>query len=87
MVADIRVGFMDRNLDVPNEIKSTFESINYPRPQLAQTLDATFRELGFHKKVLGKDIKLSKFLFGLKIVKKGFLKCLEILSKRRFLES
>lgn len=61
MVADIRVGILNRHLNVPQDIKKIFESINYPRPELAKKLDTTFRNLGFHKKVLGKDIKVQKY--------------------------
>lgn len=61
MVADIRSGYLNSNLNVPADILSLFQSINYPRPGLAKNLDSTFRKLGFHKKVIGKDIKLQKY--------------------------
>lgn len=61
MVADIRKGKLDRNLPVHKSVQTTFESMNLPRPDLSKRLDSTFRMLGFHKKVLGKDIKVTKY--------------------------
>lgn len=58
MVADIRTGKLDRNLQIDAESRMIFESANIPKPALAKRLDDTFRKLGFHKKVLGKDIQI-----------------------------
>lgn len=38
-----------------------YESSHLPRPDLSTKLDNTFRELGFHKKVLGKDVKMQAY--------------------------
>ena len=56
MCVDLRVGKLDRLLEVGKLDRQSFEGISIPRPRLALQLDRTFRELGFHKKVLGKDI-------------------------------
>ena len=61
MVADIRNGKLDRNLHISEESRLIFESANIPRPQLATRLDNTFRNLGFHMKVLGKDIQIRPY--------------------------
>ena len=61
MVADIRTAKLDRNLQVPQETRVAFEASNLPRPLLASKLDFTFRQLGFHNKVLGKDINIQPF--------------------------
>ncbi len=61
MVADIRQGRLDRSLQVSSESRQIFESTNLPRPLLAERLDLTFRQLGFHKKVLGKDIVIQPY--------------------------
>lgn len=61
MVVDIRKGKLDRNLEISPESRLIFESANLPRPQLASKLDLIFRKLGFHKKVLGKDIEIQPF--------------------------
>lgn len=58
MVADIRTGKLDRNLQIDAESRMIFETANIPKPALAKRLDDTFRKLGFHKKVLGKDINI-----------------------------
>lgn len=61
MVADLRTGKLNRNLEVSKEQRITYESTHLPRPDLAKRLDDTFRQLGFHQKVLGKDIKITQF--------------------------
>lgn len=61
MVADIRTAKLDRNLQISEEARLAFEASNLPRPLLASKLDFTFRQLGFHKKVLGKDINIQQF--------------------------
>ena len=61
MVADIRHGKLDRNLPISAESRTIFESANLPKPALSIKLDQTFRQLGFHKKVLGKDIQIQAF--------------------------
>lgn len=61
MVADLRTGKLSRYLTISEKERVLYETTSIPRPALASRLDATFRELGFHKKVLGKDIKLVKF--------------------------
>lgn len=71
MVADIRNAKLDRNLEIPIDVRNLFESTNLPRPQLAKRLDATFRQLGFHKKVLGKDINIQPFAFPKNLEKKS----------------
>ena len=48
MVADIRKGKLDRNLPVHKNVRTTFESMNLPRPDLSKRLDSTFRMLGTH---------------------------------------
>jgi hypothetical protein len=58
MVADHRVGKLDRNLHIDAESRMIFEIANIPKPGLSERLDNTFRHLGFHKKVLGKDIQI-----------------------------
>eukprot|EP01038_Epipyxis_sp_PR26KG_P015867 gene15867-21511_t len=62
MVVDIREGKLNRNLtEISKEARIIFETSNIPRPKLATKLDQTFRELGFHKKVLGKDIIIQSY--------------------------
>lgn len=61
LVADIRQGKLNRNLDISADARSLYESTALPRPGLAKKLDNAFRDLGFHKKVLGKDIKQQKY--------------------------
>ena len=61
MVVDIRKGTLDRNLPISEEARAIFESANLPRPKLATQLDIAFRNLGFHKKVLGKDIQIRPY--------------------------
>jgi hypothetical protein len=58
MVSDIRIGKLNKYVraGVGKFNYDSFEGVSIPRPKLAQTLDHTFRLLGFHKKVLGKDI-------------------------------
>jgi hypothetical protein len=61
MVVDIRTGLLDRRLLVPQQTRLAFEAANLPRPRHAQQLDNAFRQLGFHKKVLGKDIQIKEY--------------------------
>jgi hypothetical protein len=61
MVVDIRTGKLDRRLPISEESRMIFESSNIPRPVIAEKLDKTFRDLGFHKKVLGKDIVIRPY--------------------------
>jgi hypothetical protein len=61
MVVDIRTGKLDSKLTISKESRLIFESSNFPRPSLANKLDSTFRLLGFHKKVLGKDITIRAY--------------------------
>ena len=61
MVADIRKGKLNRNLPVSKEARLLYEASHLPRPDLAAKLDNTFRTLGFHKKVLGKDITMQSY--------------------------
>lgn len=58
LVADLRQGKLDRNLNLPRAQRQRYEGIVIPRPALARKLDNIFRQLGFHKKVLGKDITI-----------------------------
>lgn len=62
MVADLRTGSLDRHLtskgSISQDAKAIFEATQMARPALAQQLDDCFRQLGFHKKVLGKDIEI-----------------------------
>jgi hypothetical protein len=61
MVADIREGQLNRNVLVDESTRKMYQALALPRPKLATLLDDTFRDLGFHKKVLGKDIQVQKF--------------------------
>ena len=61
MVADVRKGELNRNVMVDSRAKSMFAALALPRPKLANTLDQAFRDLGFHKKVLGKDVDTGQF--------------------------
>jgi hypothetical protein len=61
MVADIRTAKLSKQLDISSEKRKSFETTNLPRPRLASELDYTFRQLGFHKKVLGKDIQIRPY--------------------------
>jgi hypothetical protein len=61
MVADLRTGTLDSKLPISKESRLIFESSNIPRPHLAKKLDNTFRDLGFHKKVLGRDIVIKPY--------------------------
>eukprot|EP01032_Pedospumella_encystans_P013354 gene13354-15381_t len=61
MVADIRTGKPDRRLQINPESRLIFENANIPKPNLAKRLDDTFRKLGFHMKVLGKDINIQPY--------------------------
>lgn len=61
MVVDIRLGKLDKNLLISDEARLVFESSNVPRPNHAERLDETFRNLGFHKKVVGKDIEIKPY--------------------------
>ena len=61
MVVDIRTGKLNRHVSVSVQDRHEFESNNLPRPKIAETLDNTFRKLGFHMKVLGKDITEKPF--------------------------
>jgi hypothetical protein len=47
MIADIRVGKLNRNLNVSKEARLIFEKTNIPRPTLAIKIDKLFRKLGF----------------------------------------
>ncbi len=61
MVVDLRKGELNRNLKLPPETRKLYETTTLPKPALAKSLDTAFKELGFHKKVLGKDIKIRAY--------------------------
>ena len=61
MVADLREGKLNRNTSVDKDARAMFEALSLPRIALSKTLDEAFRNLGFHKKVLGKDITTKSF--------------------------
>jgi len=61
MVADLRTGTLNRNAQVAAADRSMFEALSLPRVQLSAQLDNTFRDLGFHTKGMGKDIKSSTY--------------------------
>ena len=60
-VADIRGGTLDRRCGVDAETRKLYEATAIPKPSLAKQLDKAFRDLGFHSKALGKDIKTFKY--------------------------
>mmetsp|Transcript_16109 Transcript_16109/g.24282 ORF Transcript_16109/g.24282 Transcript_16109/m.24282 type:complete len:1767 (-) Transcript_16109:119-5419(-) len=61
MVVDLRTGELNRHLIVDPKARALYLSTAMPRPALASRLDKTFRDLGFHMKVLGKDIVMKGF--------------------------
>jgi hypothetical protein len=61
MVVDIRTGCLNRNILLPENAKKLYLSVSMPRPVLAVKLDTAFRDLGFHMKVLGKDIHIKSY--------------------------
>ena len=56
MVVDIRQGELNRHAHVSEKARILYCSTAMPRPAVATKLDTAFRNLGFHMKVLGKDI-------------------------------
>jgi hypothetical protein len=61
MVIDIRSGQLNKHLKVNRYVRELYLSTVVPRPAMALQLDQAFRELGFHMKVLGKDIVIQKY--------------------------
>lgn len=61
MVVDLRQGELNRHVNIPKKARIVYLSTVMPRPALALKLDTAFRNLGFHMKVLGKDIVLRGF--------------------------
>lgn len=61
MVVDIRTGVVNRHIRVDEGLKLLYAGTLMPRPPLAEKLDKAFRDLGFHMKVLGKDIQLRSY--------------------------
>lgn len=61
MVVDIRGGTLNRHLKIPEKTKQLYMSTTLPKPGLAVKLDSAFRDLGFHMKVLGKDIVIKSY--------------------------
>ena len=60
-VSDIREGTLDRRCGVDEQTRTLYEATAVPKTPLARVLDNTFRNLGFHSKALGKDIKTFKY--------------------------
>ena len=56
MVIDIRQGVVNRYIEVGKQLHDYYSGLAIPNPPLAKKLDDAFRNLGFHMKVLGKDI-------------------------------
>jgi hypothetical protein len=61
MVADLRKGTLNRNAVVSDDDRTMFEALSLPRVALSKTLDDAFRDLGFHTKAMGKDIKATQY--------------------------
>ena len=61
MVADIRMGTLNRHVKCSQHMRVTYTASAMPRPLLAVKLDKAFRNLGFHMKVIGKDIPMKQF--------------------------
>lgn len=61
LVIDIRTGTLNKNVKVTDYVRSVYLSTSMPRPNLASRLDKVFRDLGFHMKVLGKDIQITGY--------------------------
>lgn len=61
IVIDIRTGQLNKHAKVPKYARDLYLSTAIPRPSMALKLDTAFRELGFHMKVLGKDIKIQQY--------------------------
>lgn len=62
MVIDIRTGQLNKHLILNDQyIRELYLSTAIPRPSMALQLDHAFRLLGFHKKVLGKDIIIQQY--------------------------
>jgi hypothetical protein len=59
-VIDIRTGSLNKRLLLSDADRSEYLSSCIPSPAIANALDAAFRNLGFHMKVLGKDIMETK---------------------------
>lgn len=55
-VIDIRTGTLNKHLLLSDAERTEYLSSCIPSPSIANALDAAFRALGFHMKVLGKDI-------------------------------
>ena len=56
MIVDIREGKLNRRLPIDDSQRGRLESHMLPTPENAERLDRLFRDLGFHKKVVGKEI-------------------------------
>jgi hypothetical protein len=61
LVVDVRVGKLNRRLVIDSALRDKYESRLSPNEENASRLDSVFRDLGFHKKVIGKDIVSIKF--------------------------
>ena len=56
MVVDIREGKLNRRLPIDSSSREVIESHLLPNEENATRLDSLLRDLGFHKKVIGKDM-------------------------------
>ena len=61
MVADIRMGTLNRQVHCSPEKRVTYLANTNPRPMMGAKLDRAFRNLGFHMKVIGKDIPMKSY--------------------------
>ena len=61
MVVDIRQGTLNRHIKCDKQVRITYLASAMPRPLLAVKLDRAFRNLGFHMKVIGKDIPMQSY--------------------------
>lgn len=61
MVADLRLGTLNRHVRCSEKTRVKYTASSIPRPQLAIKLDRAFRNLGFHMKVVGKDITIKQY--------------------------
>lgn len=61
MVADLREGTLNRQVQCSEHMRLSYSASAIPRPALGTKLDKAFRNLGFHMKVIGKDIPMKQF--------------------------
>ena len=61
MVADVRKGELNRNVMVDSRAKKHVCGLSVAATEIGQHPGQAFRDLGFHKKVLGKDVDTGQF--------------------------